>query len=112
MLTLPRLPWLLAALLITAALHCACGHEVSIGSDGLPHKHCHNEFGCLCQGATLVASVDLEHSSSPIDILAPASEVLAADTWVGTLAFARDHFAAPPPLAGRALRAHFSSLVI
>ena len=112
MLTARPLPWLLAALLVTAALHCACGHEVVVSSDGMPHKHCHNEFGCICQGATLVESVDLDAGNVQFDwpTQGVASlEMLPALSMTSTML---SEVATPPPLAGRALRAVLASLVI
>lgn len=106
------LPWLLVALLVTAALHCACGHEVRTGSDGIPHKHCHNEFGCICHGATLVESVDVDATVLQVDWLGQTTVDLAMLPALSTTSPVLAEVATPPPLAGRSLRAHLASLVI
>jgi hypothetical protein len=104
--------WWLAALLVFAGLHCVCGHEISIDEQGFPHKHCHNEFGCICKGATLVSPVAIDNDGAvaPLDflrdctVIAGGQPTVALREWEGV--------ASPPPLAGRSLRALLVSLVI
>jgi hypothetical protein len=109
---LRSLPWLFVALLVFASLHCASGHEITVGSDGVPHKHCHDESGCICKGATLVDPVTLD---APLDVvawLAILHEFAPVEALLQAQPLSPNHLAAPPPLSGMALRARLESLVI
>jgi hypothetical protein len=80
-------------------------------------KHdCDNESGCLCRGATLAQIVDL---GSVHPVTSDLWHFADADASPGFLAngnTAEQGFlidpCPPPPLSGRILRAHLSSLVI
>jgi hypothetical protein len=103
---------LLLVLLVFAGLHCICGHEITVDAQGVPHKHCHDESGCICKGATFVDPVTIEGPALVIDWLAIADEPIARHISFEFERPTPNYLAAPPPLSGKALRARIESLVI
>jgi hypothetical protein len=103
---------LLVALLVYAGLHCAAGDHVTFDAQGVPHKHCHDESGCICKGATFAEPVTVAAPDDCVALLPLLDQATADTLHSDSLRVALNHLAAPPPLSGKALRAYLGSLVI
>ena len=114
---------LLAALIAVAHLHCvfeyelpALSYRVSSAQGPVvpqPMKHCHNEAGCICKGATLVRATSVELAMPEV------SRHYQFDAQQTTLApsLRNSEFGVPAERsghlpAGKILRTQLSSLVI
>ena len=99
--------------LAIVASHRAAGESLPIG---MPGDGCENESGCICRGATLADGVDLTFLQPlPIQLwLADACEfpIATVAPEIAAESGFLDDRCCPPPLSGRILRAHLSSLVI
>ena len=98
-------------------------HPVAVNSTagepspiGVPREDCGNESGCICRGATLAYGVDMaQFVPLQVDLLiadGAASQfgIVPVEFNIGSGLY--DDLCSPPPLSGRILRAHLSSLVI
>jgi hypothetical protein len=103
---------LLVVLLLYASLHCSCGHEITIDANGTPHKHCHDESGCICKGAIFGDPIVIDAPTDVVQWLAMVDEPVGAHISLAFERQAPNYLAAPPPLSGKALRARLESLVI
>ncbi|HTN77824.1 MAG TPA: hypothetical protein VL096_21345 [Pirellulaceae bacterium] len=111
----------MALQIVVAHVHCLCHEEVEPLSvvrrqhrqPSVPERHCHNEFGCICKGATLIENVTPDEVSLafeqclPID--AQLSSLHAPTSLTPSMA---GELAPPPTLSGRMLRALYASFVI
>lgn len=122
----------LAALVMTASLHCAWEAraaltQIAIAAGcrasgqslpiGFPCHECDNESGCICRGATLVHAVDVTGFQAHASDLLPADLAPQPIGYVTGGTFdarsgAIQHDFAVPPISGRQLRALYASLVI
>jgi hypothetical protein len=113
---------LLAALIAVAHLHCvfeyqmpALGYAVDSQHpvNPAPEKHCDNEFGCICKGATLVQHALFDLPEMQLTCVLGAVEPQlgpADDSDSSALAHAAFRLAFLP--SGKMLRAQISSLTI
>ena len=113
----------LTLLLVVAHLHCLCHadvkplHQRTFSADrsvpAYPDRHCDNEYGCICKGATLVVATDCPQPTLSDECLPlPFQELAPFGLAMIEIGHRPHDTKAAPLLSGRILRAHLSSLVI
>ena len=125
MLTKSQIPWLLAALVLTAHTRCVFSHAIEaadrhqrLQSDEQPldssrRATCENESSCICKGATLAAGVKV---SAPELSLEHAVCVSPAASLLGCMANSSDRRFLPDdgefPSSGESLRAQLQRFLL
>lgn len=111
-------------LLVVAHLHCLCHEEVQplgnstvfagqpLRNAPVPERHCDNEYGCICKGATIASPVVCDEPLANVNAALPMFDPTFERSQANDVARSSAEFLSTPPLSGRMLRAHLASLVI